>query len=64
MKISIDVVSGPEGVALYVNDYRMTGPKPWGGGRVLHSFMVEADEVKQIIDKQKLIRCELVETGK
>jgi hypothetical protein len=25
-------VSGVEGPSIYVNDYRVAGPKPWGGG--------------------------------
>ena len=28
------VVAGPEGPALYLNNYRIAGPKPWAGGSV------------------------------
>jgi len=31
----LSVVRGPAGVALYVNDRRVAGEKPWGGGSVL-----------------------------
>ena len=31
----VTVVLGPGGHALYVNDVRVYGQKPWGGGRVL-----------------------------
>ena len=31
----LSVVRGPEGAALYINDRRVAGAKPWGGGSVL-----------------------------
>ena len=39
------VVAGPEGVALYINGCRIAGPKPWGGGKVLHVFSGESCDV-------------------
>ena len=35
---TIQVVNGPAGPSLYLDDYRIAGPKPWGGGTVLHEF--------------------------
>lgn len=35
---TILVMRGPEGPSLYLDDYRVAGPKPWGGGTVLHEF--------------------------
>ena len=35
---TIQVVGGPAGPSLYLDDYRIAGPKPWGGGTVLHEF--------------------------
>jgi hypothetical protein len=35
---TILVMSGPAGPSLYLDDYRIAGPKPWGGGAVLHEF--------------------------
>ncbi len=43
--INIQVVKGVEGICLYVTGVRMAGPKPWGGGKVLHSFDVNATEL-------------------
>lgn len=39
--VRITVVRGVEGMALYINDYRVAGPKPWGGGEIVFQF--EAD---------------------
>lgn len=36
----IEVIQGPEGPCLSINDYRVCGPKPWGGGTVIVSWTV------------------------
>ena len=38
--VTIEVVSGCEGPSLYVNGYRIAGPKPWGGGNRTHVWSV------------------------
>lgn len=38
--ISIMVVKGVEGPSLYINDYRIIGNKPWGGGTTFHEWKV------------------------
>ena len=47
--VYINVIGGPEGPCVDVgNDsggFRLAGPKPWGGGRVLHRFEVDLDEL-------------------
>lgn len=32
---SIQVVNGAEGKSIYINDYRVAGSKPWGGGTTI-----------------------------
>lgn len=34
-EITIKCVSGVEGNSIYLNDTRIAGPKPWGGGHIL-----------------------------
>lgn len=45
----IEVVAGVEGHSLSIGDesggYRLAGPKPWGGGRTAHRFVVNVDEL-------------------
>lgn len=36
--VRFEVINGAEGPSLYMNDYRICGPKPWGGGMVAYSF--------------------------
>lgn len=42
MKVKVIYVNGVEGNSLYINDYRVAGPKPWGGGRTVEEWDVEA----------------------
>lgn len=32
------VVAGVEGACLYIDGYRVAGPKPWGGGKPVYTF--------------------------
>ncbi|MBX9032655.1 hypothetical protein [Gordonibacter massiliensis (ex Traore et al. 2017)] len=43
--IKFEVVSGCEGPSLYVDDVRIAGPKPWGGGTVSYRFDVRVDRL-------------------
>ncbi|MBX9035056.1 hypothetical protein [Gordonibacter massiliensis (ex Traore et al. 2017)] len=43
--ITFEVVSGCEGPSLYVDDVRIAGPKPWGGGTVSYRFDVRVDRL-------------------
>ena len=55
--VTIEVVSGVEGPSLSImhdgSGYRLAGPKPWGGGKTVHSFLVDVDE---LIRQAELIR--------
>lgn len=44
-KVRLEIVRGSEGLALYLDDQRIAGPKPWGGGKALHCFMVDRAEL-------------------
>lgn len=55
--IKIEIVSGCEGESLYINDYRVSGSKPWGGGRVIKSFKTSTDDILESLglsDYQKI----------
>lgn len=41
-EVSVEVISGREGWSLYVENYRVVGPKPWGGGSVLKAWSVSS----------------------
>lgn len=43
--VKLEICSGVEGPSAYVNDYRCAGPKPWGGGTILHKFNLRLDDL-------------------
>lgn len=49
MKIKFEIIQGCEGSCLTMNDTRIAGAKPWGGGRVEHTFNVGLQEIEKII---------------
>ena len=43
--VNIVVSAGVEGPSVYINNYRVAGNKPWGGGRTLHSFKAKKSDI-------------------
>ena len=48
---TFEIVRGVEGDCLVLNDTRICGPKPWGGGRIIKTF--RTDGVYEVIDKDE-----------
>ena len=44
-------VSGVEGNSIYLNDERIAGPKPWGGGKVLKEWKVDEIQIRNILEE-------------
>jgi hypothetical protein len=49
-KITIEVVNGCEGKSIYINDYRVAGSKPWGGGTVEKSWTTTKEEILKALN--------------
>ena len=47
--LDILVVDGVEGPSVYLNDYRIAGPKPWGGGKVLFRFSTTVHDLERAL---------------
>lgn len=51
LKVFFEVVAGPEGHCLCIcgenTGFRLAGPKPWGGGTVVHKFEVDCYELME-----------------
>lgn len=45
-----EVIHGVEGCCLALDDTRIAGPKPWGGGTVIHAW--ETDKEYKAVDTQ------------
>jgi len=52
-KVKIEVVSGRNGISLYINEIRLRGEKPFGGGEVLHTFEVSIQEIINTIEGKR-----------
>jgi hypothetical protein len=46
-EVDIEIVGGCEGSCLVINNYRVCGSKPWGGGKVKYSW--KSVSIKEII---------------
>ena len=44
-KTTITVISGVEGYSIYINNHRIAGNKPWGGGNVVCEFKVDKQSI-------------------
>jgi len=52
-KFKLMLVKGVEGNCIYLNDYRICGPKPWGGGRIIKTWKVEKEDIERAISNYK-----------
>jgi len=43
------IIHGQEGDCITINDYRIAGPKPWGGGKVIKSWQVDIEFIKEAL---------------
>jgi hypothetical protein len=48
---TITVVAGREGHSIYINEIRVAGPKPWGGGLTVCEFNVPRSEIDEALQQ-------------
>ena len=48
-KYSVLYMEGVEGPSIYINDHRIAGPKPWGGGTILKEWKTTADDLRRAV---------------
>lgn len=49
----LEEISGVEGNSLYLNDHRISGPKPWGGGRLVRTWHIDGDDLINALNSKK-----------
>jgi hypothetical protein len=47
--VDVYIVQGPEGPCLAIDDRRVAGPKPWGGGTVSVRFKVPVEQIREAL---------------
>ena len=50
--IEIALIHGKGGAAILINDYRVCGPKPWGGGLVARKWDVDIDIIRDALKEK------------
>jgi hypothetical protein len=50
--VSLTYTKGVEGNCIYLNGYRICGPKPWGGGTILAKWEVEIKDIKTALSQR------------
>ena len=48
----IEVVKGVGGLSVYINDYRVAGQKPWGGGKSVLAVLVAVSDIKKALAEE------------
>lgn len=48
--VKLEIIKGVEGRSVYINDYRVAGNKPWGGGTVVDSFETSIKDFLKALD--------------
>lgn len=49
--LTLELIAGVEGDSVYLNDYRIAGPKPWGGGRLKKKWKVRLEDIETVIKR-------------
>lgn len=52
-EITIEIVEGNEGHSIYINDFRIAGTKPWGGGKRKYTFKSDLNLILKALNLEK-----------
>ena len=47
--VTIEVIQSAMGLCLSINDTRVAGEKPLGGGKVIHSFVIPIERIRELL---------------
>ena len=51
-QVLLTIMRGVEGLAIYVQNYRVAGNKPWGGGKVIAEWKVPTTRVREALRRK------------
>lgn len=52
--LTIDIVCGCEGKSIYIDNYRVAGNKPWGGGTILDTLHCRGKDIIYAIPELRI----------
>ena len=50
--MKIEVIKGVGGPSIYINNIRIAGEKPWGGGAIIYSWECSKEDILQAIESE------------
>lgn len=50
IEVIVEIINGSDGMCVSVNNRRIAGPKPFGGGMVLKTFVTNLEELCIALD--------------
>lgn len=50
--VKIEIIKGVEGMCISVNDTRICGSKPWGGGKLIGKWIVGSGDLKEAMQEK------------
>jgi hypothetical protein len=51
--MKFQIIKRSHGTSLYLNDYRISGSKPWGGGKVFVEFECKKEDIIEALGRDK-----------
>lgn len=51
-KVKVEVIGSATGSSLYINDFRVCGNKPWGGGTVIRKWVTSKQYILKALKKE------------
>ena len=47
--MKLTIISGVAGPSVYLNDSRIAGEKPWGGGHVVQEWTIDPEDIERAL---------------
>lgn len=48
--IMIELIRGVEGDCIAINDFRVSGNKPWGGGKIIQTWFAKKSDILHALE--------------
>ena len=55
-EIEVSLIKGVEGNSISLNNYRICGSKPWGGGQVLKTWTTSIKDIQSALEGIAIVK--------
>lgn len=53
IKVKVWLIKGPMGLSICLDQHRVCGPKPWGGGEMVQEWTIPLKELEYVVRNAK-----------